>query len=88
LQQFAAEHHVSLGYFSRIFKSQTGTTFSDYLAGYRIRKAKELLSGGIERLQEVSRMVGYEDTKHFSALFKKIVGETPIKYAKKHSVNK
>ncbi|OXM83779.1 response regulator transcription factor [Paenibacillus rigui] len=88
LQQFAADHHVSLGYLSRMFKSQTGTTFSDYIAGYRIRKAKELLSEGVDRLQEVSLLVGYEDTKHFSALFKKIVGETPIMYARKHSLPK
>ncbi|MCZ8517368.1 response regulator [Paenibacillus filicis] len=83
LQRFAAEHHVSLGYLSRMFKAQTGLTFSEYLAEYRIRKAKELLSGGVERLQEVSRMVGYEDPKHFSAIFKKLVGETPMTYAKR-----
>ncbi|MFD0675650.1 MULTISPECIES: response regulator transcription factor [unclassified Paenibacillus] len=86
LQQFAADHHVSLGYLSRLFKSQTGTTFSDYMAGYRIRKAKELLTSGVERLQEVSELVGYEDSKHFSALFKKIVGVAPITYAKRHAV--
>jgi two-component system response regulator YesN len=85
LQQFAAEHHVSLGYLSRMFKSQTGYTFSDYMADYRISKAKVLLSGGIERLQEVSSLVGYEDPKHFSALFKKIVGETPIAYARRNN---
>jgi two-component system, response regulator YesN len=84
LQQFAADHHVSLGYMSRMFKSQTGRTFSDYISGYRINKAKELLTGGVERLQEVSHLVGYGDTKHFSALFKKIVGETPLTYAKRN----
>ncbi|TDF99803.1 response regulator transcription factor [Paenibacillus piri] len=83
LQQFAAEHHVSLGYLSRMFKSQTGITFSDYVANYRIRKAKELLNAGVERLQEVSELVGYEDAKHFSALFKKLVGETPMMYARR-----
>ncbi|MFC5452708.1 response regulator transcription factor [Paenibacillus aestuarii] len=83
LQQFAAEHHVSLGYLSRMFKAQTGLTFSEYVTEYRIRKAKELLQGGVERLQEVSRLVGYEDPKHFSLLFKKQVGETPMMYAKK-----
>ncbi|WP_028552888.1 response regulator transcription factor [Paenibacillus sp. UNC451MF] len=86
LQQFASDHHISLGYLSRIFKSQTGTTFSDYITGYRIRKAKELLSGGIERLQEVSQLVGYEDTKHFSLLFKKYVGTTPMMYAREHNI--
>ncbi|NHN33698.1 response regulator transcription factor [Paenibacillus agricola] len=85
LQQFAAHHHVSLGYLSRMFKSQTGLTFSEYMAAYRIRKAKELLSSGVERLQDVSHLVGYEDTKHFSHLFKKIVGETPIMYAKRNA---
>lgn len=83
LQQFAAEHHVSLGYLSRLFKSQTGFTFSEYIVDYRIRKAKELLGGGVDRLQDVSRMVGYEDAKHFSMLFKKLVGETPMAYAKR-----
>lgn len=87
LQQFAAEHHVSLGYLSRMFKAQTGLTYSEYVTEYRIRKAKELLSSGVERLQEVSRLVGYEDPKHFSAIFKKQVGETPMMYAKKR-INK
>ncbi|SFK97507.1 Two-component response regulator, YesN/AraC family, consists of REC and AraC-type DNA-binding domains [Paenibacillus sp. 1_12] len=85
LQQFAADHHVSLGYLSRIFKSQTGHTFSEYITNYRISKAKELLTGGVERLQEISSLVGYEDPRHFSALFKRIVGETPITYAKRHA---
>jgi len=85
LQQFAAEHHVSLGYLSRMFKAQTGLTFSEYVTEYRIRKAKELLHSGIERLQEVSRLVGYEDPKHFSLLFKKQVGETPMMYAKRRT---
>lgn len=85
LQQFAAEHHVSIGYLSRMFKTQTGLTFSEYVTEYRIRKAQELLSKGIERLHEVSRLVGYEDPKHFSALFKKQVGESPMAYAKKRA---
>ncbi len=87
LQQFAAEHHVSLGYLSRLFKSQCGCTFSDYLSRYRIGKAKELLAGGVERLSDVSSLVGYEDSKHFSALFKRIMGETPNSYSRKRPLN-
>lgn len=85
LQQFAAEHHVSLGYLSRIFKSRTGCTFSDYLANYRVKRAKELLKGGIDRVNEVSQLVGYEDPKHFSALFKRTVGESPLAYARRNA---
>ncbi|WP_274649614.1 response regulator transcription factor [Paenibacillus humicola] len=88
IQQFAADHHVSLGYLSRLFKSQTGCTFSDYLIRYRIEKAKELLAEGSARLSDVSRLVGYEDVKHFSQLFKKITGEPPIAYAKRMHPNR
>ncbi|UVI31781.1 response regulator transcription factor [Paenibacillus spongiae] len=83
LQQFAADNHVSLGYLSRLFKEQTGFTFSEFLIRYRIEKAKQLLSAGVERLTDVSRLVGYEDPRHFSQLFKKIVGEPPISYSKR-----
>lgn len=83
LQQFASEHHVSLGHLSRLFKSQTGYTFSDYVIGYRIGKAKELLADGTSRPSEVGELVGYEDSKHFSHLFKRITGETPTAYAKR-----
>ncbi|HUC90599.1 MAG TPA: response regulator [Paenibacillus sp.] len=88
LQQFAADNHVSPGYLSRLFKSQTGCTFSDYIIRYRIGKAKELLAAGVERLSDVSGMVGYEDVKHFSHLFKKIVGEPPNAYAKRVQANR
>lgn len=86
LQQFAADHHISLGYLSRLFKSQTGHTFSDYLIRQRIEKAKQLLSEGA-RITDVSSFVGYEDPKHFSYLFKKIVGEPPKTYAKRKKEN-
>ncbi|WP_179281060.1 response regulator [Paenibacillus sp. XY044] len=80
LQQFAAEHHVSLGYLSRLFKTQTGHTFSDYLIRHRIEAAKTLLSEGA-RITDVSSLVGYEDPKHFSLVFKRIVGKPPKTYA-------
>jgi two-component system response regulator YesN len=83
LQQFASEHHVSLGHLSRLFKSQTGYNFSDYVIGYRIGKAKELLADGTSRPSEVGELVGYEDAKHFCHLFKRLTGETPTAYAKR-----
>ena len=83
LRQFANDHHVSLGYLSRLFKLQTGESFSEYLARYRIEKAKEFLAGGVERIRDVCHLVGYDDVKHFSHIFKRMVGETPKVYQKK-----
>ena len=87
LQKFAFDNHISLSYLSRLFKTQTGFTFSDYVIRHRIAKAKELLEEGDARLSDVSSLVGYEDAKHFSHLFKKIVGESPHAYAKRKKEN-
>jgi two-component system response regulator YesN len=80
LQTFAAEHGVSLAYFSRLFKDEVGITFSDYLTRVRIEKAKDLLTRRDLRLSDISTLVGYEDPKYFSQIFRKIVGVAPLDY--------
>lgn len=80
IQAFAAEHGVSLAYFSRLFKDEVGVTFSDYLTGVRIEKAKELLARRDLRLSDISALVGYEDSKYFSQIFRKVVGVAPLDY--------
>ncbi|WP_248923890.1 response regulator transcription factor [Paenibacillus hamazuiensis] len=82
LQQFAKEHHVSAGYLSRMFKTELGIHFSDYLLEIRMERARSLLDIGTLSLAEVSRRVGYDDPKYFSQLFKKTYGITPSEYGK------
>jgi YesN/AraC family two-component response regulator len=80
LQAFAAEHNVSLAYFSRLFKVEIGMTFSDYLTHVRIEKAKELLARCDLRLGDISVLVGYDDPKYFSQIFRKVAGMSPLDY--------
>ena len=54
----------------------------DYLTELRINKAKELLSGDDLSVQDVAEMVGYQDLKYFSKLFKRITGVSPSDYKK------
>jgi AraC-like DNA-binding protein len=84
LQAFAAEHNVSLAYFSRLFKVEVGMTFSDYLTQVRIEKAKELLARRDLRLGDISVLVGYDDPKYFSQIFRKVAGVSPIDYQRRH----
>lgn len=69
-------------YVSRLFKKETGKNFIDYLTEIRIAKAKQLLGDFSLKIYAVSDMVGYNDPKHFSKVFKQAVGVTPREYRK------
>ncbi|WMT43381.1 helix-turn-helix domain-containing protein [Paenibacillus sp. D2_2] len=46
----------------------------------RIRNAKELISKGSLKLSEISAAVGFENTRHFSRVFKELEGISPFEY--------
>lgn len=71
---------LSPSYFSHIFNRLRGESFSDHLNKVRVAKAKELLASNLYKVYEVSSMVGYNDYKYFSSVFKKITGLTPTEY--------
>lgn len=81
LDQIAANMYLSSFYISKLFKSETGDTPINYLISLRMQKAKELLDLDPERsIQSVAAAVGYEDAYHFSKLFKKYYGISPLYY--------
>ena len=64
-------NYVSMNYslFSIEFKNYTGMNFVNYLKEIRIKAAKRLLENTELRIQEVGKMVGYENDKHFMKIF-------------------
>ncbi|MBR6030164.1 MAG: response regulator [Clostridia bacterium] len=80
LQDAANEVGMSQSHFSTIFAQETGITFTQYLTGLRIGKAKELLAGTDMRSSAIAFEVGYNDAHYFSYLFKKTTGMTPSEY--------
>ena len=82
LNTVADEVELSPVYLSHIFKKETGENFIDYLNGYRIKAAKELLKETNMSVKEISWEVGFQDATYFSKLFKKIVGIKPAEYRK------
>lgn len=71
---------ISPAYFCRIFKKETGYTFSQYLANYRVHIAAGMLVNFDVRVSEVAAQVGIDDSNYFSQIFKKITGMTPTEY--------
>ena len=71
---------ISDGHLARIFKAKTGLTFAEYLTRYRMMRAIELLKDPTVRIGEVADLVGYRDQRHFSVLFRRLVGLTPTQF--------
>lgn len=75
-------NHVGLNpvYFSRLFKQETGQTYSDYCTDIRMRKAMDYLKDPKYKIYEIGFLVGYRNTKYFHKLFKRQTGLTPSEY--------
>ncbi|MHA6529867.1 response regulator [Paenibacillus sp. BAC0078] len=82
LNMAIVSNHVSLNYsyFSQAFKEYTGESFVNYLKKLRIDRARELLASTDHKIYEINKMAGFENTKHFSRVFKDMVGISPQEY--------
>ncbi len=82
LDDAAREVYLSPAYLGILFKRETGENFTDYLTGVRMENAKALLRDIRLNVSQVADMVGYKDSHHFSKLFKRAVGISPMQYRK------
>ena len=73
-------------YVSRLFKQETGETFTDYITKVRIEKAKELLSYSAVKVYDVGRRTGYFNPRYFYRVFKNITGYTPSEYRREFAL--
>lgn len=80
LNKVAREVNISANYLSAVFSQEMGITFTEYVTGKRMERAKELLRTTDKRSGEVAALVGYRDPHYFSFLFKKTQGCTPRDY--------
>jgi len=81
----AEQEGFNVSYFSTLFKKETGSTFSEYLTNVRMDEAKRLLKETNLSVALICRAVGYSDTKHFTATFRKLAGIKPSEYRKLYS---
>ncbi len=83
LKDAASAVCLSPKYLSRMFKQNTGSSFSDYRLKIKIEKAKELLLKTGYNVNQISDKLGYENTESFIRQFKKIARHTPTEYRMK-----
>lgn len=72
----------SPAYFSRIFQSQLGKSYSEYLCDIRLKHVKELLLTTDKSIAEIALETGYAYPGNLTEQFKRKTGITPIRYRK------
>ncbi|NLY49176.1 MAG: AraC family transcriptional regulator [Clostridiales bacterium] len=89
LEQIAHNMYLSPVYISKIFKEETGESPINYLIKIRLEKARNILLRSNENsIKSIANQVGYDDVYHFSKLFKKYYGISPLHYRKKEMEKK
>ena len=84
LEQIAHNMYLSPVYISKIFKEETGESPINYLIKIRLEKARDiLLKSNDNSIKSIANQVGYDDVYHFSKLFKKYYGISPLYYRKR-----
>jgi AraC-like DNA-binding protein len=83
LTQLSQVAGLSPFHFQRLFLKNTGISPHEYLAQFRIRKARELLLQG-RTLADVALDTGFVDQSHFTRSFKRIVGIPPGRFITLH----
>lgn len=81
------EAYFSKFHFIRLFKTIYGKTPHQYLKTIRIEKAQQILKSG-NSVTEACFSVGFESLSSFSALFKRMTGESPSDYSKRNQETK
>lgn len=76
LSNIAEEAFFSKYHFLRVFRDIYGLTPHHYLIQTRINHARELLEKQF-RIGETSMAVGFESATSFTAVFRKLTGQTP-----------
>ncbi len=74
--------NLSPGYFSNLFRSEVGMSFSDYLIQVRVENAKTLLRRFDLSVEAISKKCGFNSLAHFSRTFKDRCSLSPLKYRK------
>lgn len=80
LSKLASQANLSERQFSRLFRHQTGMSFTEYLQNIRMEAACGKLTTTNMSVGEICVAVGYSDLKFFHRLFKKKTGVTPREF--------
>lgn len=75
---------LSVAGFNRAFRRHVGTTPARYVLEMRVREAARLLLQTEETIEAIADECGFANRAYFSRMFKRLTGEAPAGFRKKH----
>ena len=82
LQSVADNVGLSTCRLAHLVKASTGVTVHQMIQQVRIRRAQQLLERTSKSCAEIAYEVGYNDQSYFIKHFKRLTGQTPLRYRK------
>lgn len=80
LEEVSDRVSMTVPAFCRYYKKVTGKTFTQFVNEFRIVHSTKLLLETHSNITDVCHESGFNNFSHFSKLFKKITGKSPLKY--------
>ena len=84
MADIAAECHCSVSTLSHLFKKETGTSISQFLANLRIERGKVLLRDTELTVSQISDALGFCNANYFCRIFKENTGCSPSAYRREN----
>ncbi|MEM6272503.1 MAG: helix-turn-helix transcriptional regulator [Bacteroidota bacterium] len=79
---YAQEVHVSADYLNRTIRQLTGRTAKEHIQGRILLEARRLLLYTDASVKEIAYELGFDESTHFSAFFKRGTGQRPSAFRK------
>jgi AraC-like DNA-binding protein/mannose-6-phosphate isomerase-like protein (cupin superfamily) len=84
LMSAVAHFHYHPKYLSSLIHKQTGKTFKQILNEIKLQNAANFLAFSEYSVEQISELIGYQDTSYFYKIFKEAYGRSPTQYRQKY----
>lgn len=85
VQDYADAQSLHPNYLNNVITTKTGKSVGTWIAEKTIAEAKSLLQNSSSSVKEISYLLGFSESTHFSNYFKKHTGISPVLYRNQHN---